>query len=49
LELVLGEVEDVVPETSLQVAFHFRKVEVGSASLRDEVASVVEEENTIIE
>src|SRR4029077_6976313 len=42
-ELVLREVEDVVPEAGLEVALELGQVEVGPRALRDERRGVVKE------
>lgn len=46
---ILSEVEDVVPETSLEVRFHLGEVEVWASSSLDELLCIVEEVETEIE
>ncbi len=48
-ELVLREVEDVVPEARLEVALELGQVEVGARPLRDERRGVVIEEEAEVE
>ena len=49
MELVLGPVEDVVPEARLAVALHFRQVEVRSAAALEQPPRVVEHVETEVE
>src|SRR5882672_11919417 len=48
-ELVLREVEHVIPETRLEVTLELGQVEVGPRALRDERRGVVKEEQPEIE
>lgn len=41
--VVLGEGENVVPETSFLVVLHLGKIEIWTRSSHDELASIVEE------
>ena len=45
----LGEVEDIVPETSLAVVLHFGEIEVRTESTSDLLFCVMEEEQAEIE
>lgn len=46
---VLREVEDIIPESCLEVGFHLREVEVRSVAILDEFLPVVEEIETKVE
>ena len=46
---ILCKVEDVIPETGLQVRLHLWQVEVWASSTRDELLGVVEEVETEVE
>ena len=48
-DVILGEVEHVVPQPSLQMRFHLREVEVRSGAPLDELGRVVEEVQTEVE
>src|SRR2546425_8904571 len=48
-ELVLREVENVVPETCLEMALELGQVEVGPSSLADERRGIVKEEEPEVE
>lgn len=47
--VVLGQVEDVVPEPSLKMRLHLRQVEVWARSTLDKLMGVVEEVQSEIE
>lgn len=49
LDVSLSEVEDVVPEPSLEIVLHLGKVEVRSSSSLDELVRVVKEEESEVE
>lgn len=48
-DVVLGEVEDVVPQSSLEMRLHLGQVEVGSVATLDELKGVVEKVETKVE
>ena len=48
-DVVLSEVEGVVPQTSLQVALHLGQVEVWATAALDQLFGVVEEVQTEVE
>src|SRR5689334_17972276 len=48
-DVILGKHEYIVPETCLQVALHLRQIEIGSYSLTEQIAGVMEEEQSGIE
>ena len=48
-DVVLGKVEDIVPETSLEMRLHLGEVEVGAEAALDGLEGVVEEVQTKVE
>jgi hypothetical protein len=48
-DVVLGQVEHVVPQSSLEMRLHLRQVEVRSSAALDELVGVVEEVQTKVE
>src|SRR5438874_144257 len=48
-ELVLGQLEDIVPKARLEMALHFRQVKIGAAPARDQLFRVVEKVEAEIE
>src|SRR6478735_1214508 len=48
-QLLLGKIEDIVPDARLEMALHFRQVKVRTAAARDQFLRVVEEVEAKIE
>ena len=46
---ILSHTEDIIPQSGLQITFHFRKVEVRSVSGLDQFMCVMEEIETKVE
>src|SRR4029434_1825470 len=48
-QLLLRKIEDIVPDTRLEMTLHFREVKVRTAAARDQFLRVVEEVEAEIE